>query len=229
MSVVEKKPESLEEEIDALRKQGLSDDEVVREIFKKDMEAPVSEICELTGMEKLKVGRIKGQVSRWRKRHEEKKAGTKETTEEEPPEGIYKGETEYNKILHEALVGHPDIREKHIQEIMSWARMSGGLHPTQVAYLLSSMRGIDPKTANMVAQKYSLALINAQREAATQQALLPGLMSPTMKHSSFNFQLSNFHLQQCQELHLRSHSNSHSNPHKDSIVLTKYAKCRKIG
>jgi len=93
------------------------------------------------------------------------------------PEQLYKGEPDVNSILREILRTHPDVPKRVVEEIMSWAQMSpGGLHPTQVAYLLSSMKGVSSQTANIVAQKYSLALIKAQQEGKIQQVpMIPGL------------------------------------------------------
>jgi len=97
--------------------------------------------------------------------------------EEGGVEGLYKGEPDVNSILRRILETHPDVPRKVVGEIMSWAEMSpGGLHPTQVAYLLSNMKGISAQTANIVAQKYSLALIKAQQEGRIPQIpMIPGL------------------------------------------------------
>lgn len=78
--------------------------------------------------------------------------------------GIYKEGPEPNKILREIVEGHPDIVADQVDEIMSWADMSGGLHPMQVSYLLATMKGISKTTADIVASKYSLALQKAQAE-----------------------------------------------------------------
>lgn len=116
---------------------------------------------------------------------EAKKA--KALAEEALPEGIYKGGLDANKLLNQILVDHPDVKDRHVKEIMSWADMSGGLHPSQVAWLLGSMRGIDTKTANLIAQKYSLALMKAQREGAMQPQvpMVPGLPTATTQQPTF--------------------------------------------
>jgi len=97
--------------------------------------------------------------------------------EGEKPTALYKGEPDVNSILREILRTHPDVPKRVVDEIISWAHMSpGGLHPTQVAYLLSSMKGVSSQTANIVAQKYSLALAKAQQEGKIQQVpMIPGL------------------------------------------------------
>jgi len=46
----------------------VTDDEIVRQIFEENLNVDVGEICRITGMDALTVGRIKGQVSRWAKK-----------------------------------------------------------------------------------------------------------------------------------------------------------------
>jgi len=164
----------LEEIFEELRGQGMKDKDIVRKIFEENLNADVNEIQRITGMDKLSIGRIKGQVSRWKKK-------AKEEEEEAPPEPLYKGEPDANSILKQILETHPDVPKKVIAEIMSWAEMSpGGLHPTQVAYLLSNMKGVTAQTANIVAQKYSLALVKAQQEGKIPPIpLIPGLPTQT--------------------------------------------------
>lgn len=88
-------------------------------------------------------------------------------TEEAPPETVYKAGSDINNILKGILENHPDVPKKVIGEIMSWAEMSpGGLHPTNLAWLLSSMKGVTGPTANVVSQKYAMALAKAQQEGA---------------------------------------------------------------
>lgn len=102
----------------------------------------------------------------------------------QPPEGkepmreapLYKGELDATAILRKILGGHPDIPKRAVDEICSWAEY-GPIHPTQLVYLLSSMRGISTTTANIVAQKYSLALQKAQSEGKAQ--IPPALYTPT--------------------------------------------------
>jgi len=105
---------------------------------------------------------------------------------EKPSAPLYKGEPDVNSILREILRTHPDVPKRVVDEIISWAHMSpGGLHPTQVAYLLSSMKGVSSQTANIVAQKYSLALAKAQQEGKIQQVpMIPGL-PPTSSQMMF--------------------------------------------
>ena len=153
---------ALEEKFKTLREEGLSDQEIVRRIFQEDIKANVKEMCKITGMSPLDVGRIKGQVSRWAKKSEEEKG---------PPGGpaeVYKGEPDANAILRRILEGHPDVPAKAKDEIMSWAELRGILDPAYVSYLLSSMKGVSTQTANIVAQKYALALQKAQQEGRVQ-------------------------------------------------------------
>jgi len=97
----------------------------------------------------------------------------REPTREAP---LYKGELDTTTILRDILKKHPDIPSKVVEEVCSWAEY-GPIHPTQLVYLLSSMRGISTTTANIVAQKYSLALQRAATEGKMQ--LPSALYAPT--------------------------------------------------
>lgn len=149
---------TVEERISALREQGKKDKDIVRQLFQEKLDTNVSEICRITGMDKLAVGRIKGQVSRWHKRRQEK-----EKDKGEPPT-LYKTEPDANAILEEILETHPDIHEKVKNEVMDWARRRGSLDPGFVAWVLSNMRTVSATTANIVSQKYAFALQKAQME-----------------------------------------------------------------
>ena len=153
---------TLEEKFSSLREQGLKDKDIVRQLFQENLDTSVPEICRITGMGKLDVGRIKGQVSRWAKRREKK-----EEKKVEPPT-LYKTEPNANAILDEILSSHPDIPAKVKDEIMDWARRRGSLDPGLVAYLLSSMKGVSSTTAHIVSQKYAFALQKAQFEGRLQ-------------------------------------------------------------
>jgi len=156
--------QTLEEKIKSLRQQGRSSEEAVREIFRENLDADVNEICRITGLEKLQVGRIKGQVSRWLKRRKKEAPAEKGA----PPETLYKTEPDVNSILEEILDTHPDIPAKVKDEVLDWAKRRGTLDPGFVAWLLSSMRGISSTTAHVVSQKYALAIQRAQMEGKIQ-------------------------------------------------------------
>jgi len=89
-------------------------------------------------------------------------------------EDLYKGEPDAMGILRDILERHPDISERVKDEIMDWAGLQGYLSPQTLAYLLGQMRGVTPQTANIVAQKYALALQRAQLEGR------PGIQMPIM-------------------------------------------------
>ena len=156
---------TLEEKFSSLREQGLKDKDIVRQLFQENLDTSVPEICRITGMGKLDVGRIKGQVSRWAK-----KRGKKGEEKGEPPT-LYKTEPNTNAILDEILSSHPDIPAKVKDEIMDWARRRGSLDPGLVAYLLSSMKGVSSTTAHIVSQKYAFALQKAQFEGKLQMPI----------------------------------------------------------
>lgn len=190
---------SLEDVFKLRRKDGLSDKDIVREIFEETFDADVNEICRITGMNKLDVGRVKGWVARKRagkkklKRKTESEIEEEMETAEEESESIYKTDPDVNKILRKTIKTHPDIQEKHIIEVMSWAEMTpGGLHPTHLAALLTSMKGIDSRTANLLAQKYSLAVARAQQEEGPPAWLLQPPMQPMQMQQQTPFYPQSF-------------------------------------
>jgi len=167
----ERRLETLEEKFARLRGEDLSDKEILKVVFEENLDSDIDELVRITGMSKLDIGRIKGSVSRVLKRQQEKKEV------EAPPEPPtpYKTELDATAILRDILSKHPDISPKVVEEVCSWAEY-GPIHPTQLVYLLQSMRGIQSTTANIVAQKYSLALQKAQQEGRVQ--IPPPMYSP---------------------------------------------------
>jgi len=177
---LEEEETSIEEKIRILQEEGLPSSKIVEKIFEEDLGADVNILASTLQMSKLDIGRIKGRLSRLKKIREKKEKPSMEAPPE--AEGVYKGETDVDGILLEILENHPDVPSRVKEEVMSWARMSpGGLHPTQVAYLLSSMKGITSQTANIVAQKYAFALTKAQQEKGLQLTFQPlSLYAPVM-------------------------------------------------
>lgn len=173
MSEQESEKETLEEKFARLREDGLTDKQIVRQVFEEDLKTSTKELVKITGMSKLDIGRIKGTVSRLAKG----RARREKLLPREPP-SPYKGPVDATYILRSILAKHPDVPEKVVNEILSWADY-GFIHPTQLAYLLQSMRGIQATTANIVAQKYSLALQKASAEGKMQMPPpLGGLQQP---------------------------------------------------
>jgi len=158
---------TLEEEIKILQEEGLPKDKIVEKIFEEDLNASVDTLSKLLDMGKLDIGRIKGRISRLKKRAAEKEK-PKEEAPPEAAESIYKGELDVNNILNDILGRHPDINPKVREEVMDWAKMKGGLQPTELIYILQSMRGITSTTANIIASKYSFALNKAIQEGKLQ-------------------------------------------------------------
>lgn len=76
---------------------------------------------------------------------------------------IYRGDADYVEIIKEVLEHHPDIPERVVEEVVSWAEY-GVIHPAQLYAVLTSMKDVKPHTAYIVAQKYTLALMKAQSE-----------------------------------------------------------------
>lgn len=166
---------TLQEEIKILQEQGLSPEKVAEQILQEDFNADINILSEELHLDKMVIGRIKGRLSRLRKRHEAK-AGKQEPSQEESKEApIYKGETDTTVILKDILVHHPDIPAKVVDEVLSWAEF-GPIHPTQLISLLQSFRGVTATTAYIVSQKYNLALQKAQQEGRLN--LLPFVGGP---------------------------------------------------
>ena len=174
MSEHETQLETLEEKFARLREEGLSNKEILKAVFEENLGTDIDELVRITGMKRLDIGRIKGSVSRSLKSRAAKKKGK---APPEPPTP-YKTQLDTTAILREILEKHPDISPKVVDEVCSWAEY-GSIHPTQLVYLLQSMRGIQSTTANIVAQKYSLALQKAQTEGRVQ--IPPPMYSPQLQ------------------------------------------------
>lgn len=83
---------------------------------------------------------------------------------EERQEELYKFGSNSNEVLRDILTKHPSIGEKRIKEVMDWAELYGGkLQPFQLPYILTSL-GVKHAIANLVSQKYNLALQRAQQQ-----------------------------------------------------------------
>lgn len=92
----------------------------------------------------------------------------KESTEEGP---IYKGDLDTTDVLRKILDNFPGMTKQIVDEVCSWAEY-GPIHPTQLAYLLTSMKGVSSTMANIIAQKYSLALQKISNEGKLQVPLI---------------------------------------------------------
>lgn len=88
-----------------------------------------------------------------------------EASKEGSPTSPYKGEPDANSILRHILDTYPGLPADAVKEVMSWADLTGApLHPAQVRDLLMKMQKVTNPTADIVAQKYALALQKAQME-----------------------------------------------------------------
>jgi len=173
MSEHEEEPEiTLEEQIKILQEQGLAPEKIVEEILKEDINADINILATTLKMDKMDIGRIKGRLSKIKKREAAKVApGTGEKATGEGP--LYKGELDTTSILKDILTKHPDIPSKVVDEVCSWAEY-GPIHPTQLVSLLQSFRGITATTAYIIAQKYALALQKAQLEGKVTPMVVGG-------------------------------------------------------
>ena len=93
------------------------------------------------------------------------KAVSKETgkTGLEEKGSVYKEEADPNEILRRILEKHPDISQKHVEEIMDWAQF-GPIPPYLVTQLLASMKDVKRHTAELIGHKYQMALQMTQGE-----------------------------------------------------------------
>ena len=161
----EEEPLTLEEKIHSLQDQGLPPDKVVEKILDENMGADINILAETLHMDKLSIGRIKGRLSRLKKiRAQREKPTEPPKTEKGEPPSPYRDETDVNAILRKILSGHPDISQKTRDEVMDWAEMKGLLQPMELQSILMSMRGMSTQTANIIASKYSYAVVKAQQE-----------------------------------------------------------------
>jgi len=78
-------------------------------------------------------------------------------------EGIYRRKSDPTEILKGILSKHPDIQNPQMEELLSWADLQGGLLPGEVSHLLSNMKNVSKQTANIIGQKYGIALEKAAR------------------------------------------------------------------
>jgi len=112
--------------------------------------------------------------------------GGKEPTERREQKSLYKTETDYNSILSEILDSHPDINDPQASEVMDWAKRKGQLHPTEVAQILSNLKNVNKQTANIVSQKYALALQNRQSGNEASVPQIGGMFSMPRQQSDGN-------------------------------------------
>jgi len=177
---------TLEEEIRILQEQGLPPEKIVERILEEDLNADINTLADTLKLDKLVIGRIKGRLSRLKKRREEKAAQPTQGEAKAGEEPLYKGELDMTSILKDILTKHPDIPPKVVEEVCSWADF-GPIHPTQLVSLLQSFRGITATTAYIVAQKYSLALQKAQQEGKLQIPPLVGGPMPATQPPQWSF------------------------------------------
>jgi hypothetical protein len=150
---------SLEERFKALREEGLADKEIVRRIFEENLDADIDEIQKMTGMAKLDIGRIKGQVSRWRKRAEEgaEEAPPAEEKELEPRQLVAQfGREGLNQIkkerLEKVLKMAPGVSGKTIPWILHKWDINARLRddPMELYNMLHYDAGLRPNIATSI-------------------------------------------------------------------------------
>lgn len=91
------------------------------------------------------------------------------------PKSVYRSMPEPSNILKKILESYPGMKEGVVKEIMSWAEMKGILHPMEVGMLLKGMADVPKGAAEIIPQKYTLALNKAATEGQAEiQMLLSG-------------------------------------------------------
>jgi len=188
LAVQEEEPEmTLEEEIKILQEQKLPAEKIVERILEEDLNADINILSKALNLDKMAIGRIKGRLSRLKKRREEKEEAPESAETQTKEEPLYKGELDTTAILRDILTHHPDIPQKVVDEVCSWAEY-GPIHPTQLISLLQSFRGITSTTAYIISQKYALALQKAQLEGKLQiPPLVGGPMPGTSAPPTFSW------------------------------------------
>lgn len=76
-------------------------------------------------------------------------------------ENVYKQMPEPASILYRVLSEFPGIPGEVVDEVMSWVEYKGPLHPMEVSHLLSQMANVPKGAANIIPQKYQLAMQRA--------------------------------------------------------------------
>jgi hypothetical protein len=164
----------LQAKVKLLLNENLSATEIIQKLFQEDYNTDTKALAKILGMTAFDVGRQKAYVKRQSQKSasERLKKSEKIDTGEAgtgKPGSVYKTDADSTTILKEVLSTHPDVTDRQILEIMSWAKMTqGGLQPAHLYALLSSMKGLDKNAASMLAQKYSLAIQKAQQEGGAQ-------------------------------------------------------------
>jgi len=132
MTTPGEKIESLEEKFIRLREEGIEDKEIIKKIFEENPEANVGEICQITGMDALSVGRIKGQVVRWKKLPREsdeeisKPTAPEEAEEAVPPliegaSGRERGLSDREFVAQYGEEGLETIKKRLLMELLEFA------------------------------------------------------------------------------------------------------------
>jgi hypothetical protein len=139
---------------DLLRRSGKTDQEIILEIFKRDINADVQEIQKITGLDSMVVGRLKGTVTKTRKKEEKEKAKAAERGEggasQKEEKGILRGEVDANGIL-KRILDHPDVPAKVRDDIILIAGDTpGGVLPQSLVSYPLGYRGVSQNLANFL-------------------------------------------------------------------------------
>ena len=98
-----------------------------------------------------------------------------ERAETAPTPSVYKTTTDPSSILVEILNTYPSLNPAISKEIMSWVEYKGTLHPAEVQHLLTQMAGVPKGAAEIISQKYQLAMNKAAQDGnATVQMTMAG-------------------------------------------------------
>lgn len=109
-------------------------------------------------MHRLRAHRIRGSSKKSKTPKKDEEKAEHPPIREAPKEevGIYKS---VNETLENIIKSFPGISEKAVAEVLSWSSLQiEPISPTQLFEILRDLRGVDVKTATLVARKYQLAL-----------------------------------------------------------------------
>jgi len=95
-----------------------------------------------------------------------KEAAIPKEEEGVPPkkESVYREMPEPSNILYRILSRFPGLPESAVTEVMDWVQYRGVLHPMEVNHLLNQLAGVPKGAANIISQKYQLAMQKAAQE-----------------------------------------------------------------
>lgn len=121
----------LEAKVKLLQDKNLAPAEIIKNLLQEGYNADTATLAKILGLTVFDVVRVKAYVIRQSKKTAPERLEKTKTIPEAPksqepqkPSSVYRTETDSLSILKEILNTHPDVTERQILEIMSWANMA---------------------------------------------------------------------------------------------------------